>query len=116
MEQIEAFINPLSVCGIVFIIIGIITLKFPPKKINPLYGYRTKKSMKNQLNWTFAQTYSSKKMIISGFIMTLLSINFKVFSLTSKQTIIISFIGIAFSVIYIVLKTENAIRKNETIS
>ena len=33
--------------------------KFPPKKINHLYGYRTKRSMKSQLAWESANKYSS---------------------------------------------------------
>ena len=33
--------------------------KFPPKKINHLYGYRTNRSMKSQLAWESANKYSS---------------------------------------------------------
>lgn len=58
-------IVPLSV-GLIFIIMGWITLKFPPKKINHLYGYRTKSSMKSQERWNFAQSYSAKEMIKWG--------------------------------------------------
>lgn len=31
------------------------TYKFPPKKINGVYGYRTSSSMKSQQNWDYAQ-------------------------------------------------------------
>jgi uncharacterized membrane protein len=31
---------------------------FRPKKVNALYGYRTKRYMKNQTNWDFAQKSS----------------------------------------------------------
>jgi len=58
-------IVPLSV-SCIFIMMGLITLKFPPKKINHLYGYRTKSSMKNQERWDFAQSYSAKEMIKWG--------------------------------------------------
>src|SRR5690554_4471477 len=33
---------------------------FKPKEINPLYGYRTKRSMRNQASWDYAQDYCSK--------------------------------------------------------
>jgi hypothetical protein len=46
------FDNPLflipSTSGLIFMLAGFIMLKFPPKKINSLYGYRTSSSMKNQ--------------------------------------------------------------------
>lgn len=67
--------NPLliiPVCaGLIFIIAGFIMLKFPPKKINSLYGYRTSSSMKNQKRWDFAQNKSSKAMIKLGFLLSL---------------------------------------------
>ena len=31
----------------------------PPKKINKMMGYRTKRSMKSQASWDFAQVYSA---------------------------------------------------------
>ncbi len=47
--------------GLTFTLIGIFIGKFPPKNINPISGYRTKFSMKNQKTWDEAQKYSSKK-------------------------------------------------------
>ncbi len=38
----------------------------PPRKINPMIGYRTKKSMASQAAWDFANKYSSVKMIQCG--------------------------------------------------
>ena len=34
--------------------------KNPPTEINPGYGYRTSRSMKNQMTWDFAQKYMGK--------------------------------------------------------
>ncbi|MFF2912422.1 SdpI family protein [Paenibacillus sp. NPDC057934] len=42
--------------------------KKPPKKINSLYGYRTKRSMKNQLLWDEANRYSAELMIRYGLV------------------------------------------------
>jgi len=110
LEHLQHIINPLSVVSIIFIIVGILTYKFPPKTINSLYGYRTKTSMKNQQTWDFAQTYSAKKMIVIGFVMLILSINFIVIDFTDNQIAIIGLIVIGFSVVYLFLKTENAIK------
>ena len=67
--------NPLFfipvLAGLIFLFAGIILLKFPPKKINGFYGYRTARSMKDQERWDFAQMYSSKEMIRLGFLLAL---------------------------------------------
>ena len=67
------FLLPILV-GPIFMIAGIVMLLFPPKKINYLYGYRTKNSMKNIESWNFAQIYSSKIMILLGFFFALSSL------------------------------------------
>lgn len=36
---------------------------FPPKDINPIYGYKTKRSMKNIKNWKFSQKYFARQFI-----------------------------------------------------
>ena len=56
----------LTLGGLIFLIAGYIQHRFPPKKINHLYGYRTSASMKSQESWDFAQQYSAKKMIKMG--------------------------------------------------
>ncbi|MDT0293800.1 SdpI family protein [Mesonia ostreae] len=52
--------------GVVFILLGWVLYKYPPKEINSLYGYRTSKSMKSQEAWDFAQQYSGKLMVKTG--------------------------------------------------
>lgn len=60
--------------GPTFLLAGFIQYKFPPKEINGLYGYRSKRSTQNIEQWTFAQTYSAKKMMLIGFIYLLLAV------------------------------------------
>ena len=48
-------------------VVGIVFWKYPPKKINGLYGYRTTRSRKSQEAWDFAQRYSAKLLTIFGF-------------------------------------------------
>lgn len=57
--------------GLISILAGWILMKYPPKEINSLYGYRTKSSMKNQERWNFAQQYSGKEMMRCGGILSL---------------------------------------------
>jgi len=42
---------------LMMVVFGIIFIKNPPKKINWIYGYRTKLSMKNEETWKFAHEY-----------------------------------------------------------
>ena len=61
------FIYPLPsilfLSGGIFYLVALVLSKFPPKKINYFYGYRTKASMKSQESWNFAQNYTSKNEI-----------------------------------------------------
>ena len=52
--------------GLVLIVIGIIFKVKAPKKINHLYGYRTRRSMKNQAHWDYAHAYSANLSIYLG--------------------------------------------------
>lgn len=56
-----AFFVPTVMLGI-----GLLFLKFPPKKINGLYGYRTTRSMKDQASWNYAHHYSGKLSMFYG--------------------------------------------------
>ncbi len=72
--------------GILFLSLAYYYLKKPPKKINHLYGYRTRRSMANQEVWDFANRQSAKdfwRVAIAtaaiGVILLLFDISFKVF-------------------------------------
>lgn len=59
---------------ILILIIGYWMFKYPPKKINWFIGYRTRKSMKNEEDWNFANQYCGKIWIITGLIMLIITI------------------------------------------
>lgn len=42
---------------------GLIFKKNPPKEINWWYGYRSRRSMKNQEQWSFAQKAGAENMM-----------------------------------------------------
>ena len=72
MEQFTEIITGLFfLSGAIFIVVSVITHFFPPKKINPLYGYRSKRSMQSQEKWDFAQKYATRQMLIGGIFMIL---------------------------------------------
>ena len=69
----EQWFNPwvivMGITGVMTVIFGFIFLRFPPKRINWFYGYRTSSSMKSQERWDFAQKHSAKGMIRVGLLM-----------------------------------------------
>ena len=100
------------ISGIGFIIAGLITYKFPPKKINMLYGYRTSSSMKNQKQWDFAQLYSSKLMTILGFLLLLCSLLGFTFKVSTGKGVIIGTLELIVVAITMFYKTENTIKQH----
>src|SRR5690554_1828821 len=108
------FENPLMnitlLVGLIFIVAGLIMFKFPPKKINSLYGYRTNSSMKNQSRWDFAQKYSSKEMIKLGFVLMITSI---IGLITNFDILTNIFLGLGLMILIVIIlifRVEKAIK------
>ena len=108
------FQNPLflipTLTGLLFVCLGVLTKKFPPKEINALYGYRTKSSMKNKERWDFAQRYSAIEMIKLGVLLSLIGL---IGLLYNPGEIIGLILGLSFLLIIVIilfLKVENAIK------
>lgn len=110
----KMFVNPLLLIpfstGLVFTITGIILLRFPPKKINGFYGYRTFSSMKSQERWDFAQLYAAKELLKAGIVLAILGLigcNF----IPNKNNGIILGMGILIAIIFILIyRVESAIK------
>lgn len=56
------------------IIFGLVWKKRPPKTINNVYGYRTRRSMKSYETWDFAHKYAGKILLYSGVSLMIISI------------------------------------------
>ena len=98
-------------CGVSFIIAGIILYFFPPKNINGLYGYRTAASMKSQENWDFAQIYSAQKAILSGIILCIVGILAGFVSMSENLQIVIGLSILISFCIYLFVSTEKALKQ-----
>lgn len=109
------FLDPLFIvlgpCGLIFLIAGYILLKFPPKKINALYGYRTPNSMKNMERWTFAQTYSARLMIRLGLLYTFLAIPALFISFRDGVAMFIGLGLLILGAVLLLVLTEKAINQ-----
>lgn len=98
------------VTGLIFSLSGFIMKRKPPKDINALIGYRTKRSMKNQLLWDEANKYSAEIMLRYGldFAITgiLLSIIFEGISTTF---VILGLVLIL--IVFMIVKVEKRLKQ-----
>ena len=103
--------------GLIFTIMGYIFGKFPPKKINPIYGYRSRRSMRTQAAWDAAQIFSSRQMRNAGMVVLALSIPVWLTSdveLTYVPEVWVIVLPLLFSIIpaaVIIVNTENFLKK-----
>ncbi|WP_158840299.1 SdpI family protein [Polaribacter sp. L3A8] len=101
----------LTTNGLLFLL-SIIFWKFPPKKINNWYGYRTPKATLNQQIWDFANSIFNKNLVIYAgisFLGGLIFANFATQELTWQPMVLV-----ILSVIVSVIKTERALNDNFT--
>jgi uncharacterized membrane protein len=117
------FTNHLFIIGLSFGLIstiaGIILLKYPPKSINYLYGYRTNNSMKSKEAWGFAQVYSAKLMIKGGLVFVLLGALGPFINFPQTLNLVIGLGTLFLFCIFLIYKTEKKLKQkfdnNETL-
>ncbi len=63
MTENEQLLFALGYCGFM-VVLFFVCQKFPPRKINWFYGYRTRRSMLNETIWKEANRYSLKLSIL----------------------------------------------------
>ncbi|WP_298766873.1 SdpI family protein [uncultured Polaribacter sp.] len=97
--------------GLLFLI-SIIFWKFPPKKINGLYGYRTPKAMQNQQIWDFANATFNKSLLIYTGISFI-----GMLALATTATKVLTWepmVLVMLSILVSIIKTERALSDNFT--
>lgn len=90
------------------LLLGWLLKKFPPKKINHLYGYRTQRSMKNQATWEAANTYSSLvffKVSLYGFFIPV-----ALYFLYPQLNVLITIITNTLLLLYVLYATEKHLK------
>lgn len=102
----------LTIVGVTFLVISIFLMKFPPKKINGLYGYRTTRSMQSIEAWHFSQSYSSKIMVVIGAGYTALGVSSLFFpKLDDMLSALISIVIVLGGVFVMFYRTERQLAK-----
>jgi uncharacterized membrane protein len=107
----DALLYVFTTNGLLFLI-SILFWKFPPKKINSIYGYKTPKAMQNQQIWDFANTTFNKSLLIYAGISFLASLAFVTFlnAVLTWQPMAFVFLSIIVSIV----KTEKGLTENFT--
>ncbi|MBQ6333194.1 MAG: SdpI family protein [Clostridia bacterium] len=106
------FLIPLMMIGI-----GRLFMKRPPKRINGIYGYRTKRSMKTQETWDFAHCYLGNLWFKIGLVLIPLSALPLIF-VYGKDVDLIGTVGAVvtlfeiFPMIVPIFPTERALKEN----
>jgi uncharacterized membrane protein len=101
----------LIIVGPIYFIAGALLFKYPPKKINSLYGYRTSNSMKNQEIWDYAQKKSAKEMMKVGLTMGLFSTLELIFQFEETWGIVIALALLIILSIGLLLKVERNLKQ-----
>lgn len=103
----------IAIIGLVYFIAGIILRVKPPKAINGLYGYRTKRSMKSIEAWNFAQEYSSLIMIRYGLIHVAIFLILSVFiqNINIAESLALALIPTFIIAAIPIIQTEKELKK-----
>ena len=92
-------------------------MKGGPKQINDAFGYRTRRSVKNQETWRFAHQYSGKIWLYGGWALLPISIATMLF-VHGKSVDMIGVAGLIIAIAQIVVMicaiplTEAALKRN----
>lgn len=105
------FIYVLTTNGLLFLL-SIFFWKFPPKKINNLYGYRTFKAMQNQEIWDFANSNFNKTLLFYSGLSFLGGLILAQFS--AKEISWEPMVLVMLSILVSIIKTERIINDNFT--
>ena len=110
------FTNPwtiiLLLTGLLSALTGYILRKYPPKSINWFYGYRTRRAMKGQDQWDFAQKLAGREMIRSGLLLAVLGIAGAWLPLSDEAAVAVALVPIIFFAFLPVVRVEAALKKH----
>jgi uncharacterized membrane protein len=98
--------------GVAFVLIaGVFFKLFPPKKINRIYGWHSRYSVKSQSTWDESQRYIANSFIVTGIILIILgALQYLVFKNSIAATVD-QVVEILLSVFLIYLNCERHLKK-----
>ena len=109
MESQEILLHLLI--GPLMLLFSFIFVTFPPKKINLLYGHRTKMSMLNQDTWKEANSRSMKMMLLISLLTCLIQLFAIIIGFETEKTILYASIFLVAGLIIGMLLVEKELKK-----
>lgn len=106
----EFFITLLAT-GLCVLVVGWFFLKYPPRKINGIYGYRSRRSKSSQEAWDFSQPISARLMMASGLLMTVISVIGCFMPLDTKIQLGAALIVLVAFVVLLYIRTEQELKR-----
>ena len=98
----------LGYCIFMFIFMKVL-IKYTPKEPSHIYGYRTRRSLKNQDTWTEANSFANNflmKISVWSFLLPPLS-----YFLFPQETVFITIVGNCFFIVLVLFFTEHHMSK-----
>lgn len=86
-------------------------MKFPPRKINPIYGYRTRASMRSDDAWKFAQKLCGRRFILLAIGSALVAIAVWLFELSEPWSAFIMLSSLIGGFVYMFKSVEKRLAK-----
>ena len=96
---------------------GLLLMKNPPKRINSVYGYRTRRSVRSQDTWEFAHHYFGKLWLVCGLVSIPISL-VPICLVLGKSEQVISMTGLivlglqTLLMLVTIILTERALKNN----
>jgi len=109
MNLLSPFFLTLGPSGLCIAAAGWFQSRFPPKKINRTYGYRTAKSMANDDAWHFAQDYSAGRMLRYGLVTCAISPLGWFLHWDPVVQVVLGLLALVPPIVLVVVTTERAI-------
>jgi uncharacterized membrane protein len=97
--------------GAIFVIAALVQLKFPPKKINWSYGYRTRRSTQSEAAWVFAQRYGSIELLKLGAALMAMSPLGCILPFGELQAFAFGLIPLIGGVVLMIIRVERALKR-----
>ena len=90
---------------LILLIVAMLFRIFPPQNINSIYGYRTRKSKKNIVNWKIANRYSANLMLIFMSSLLLISLILNLINV-EFENILIGMLLLSFVIIIVLTEKK----------
>ncbi len=97
-------------------VVGLVFTKAAPKTINPIFGYRTTMSMKNEDTWQYAHAYCGRIWLVCGLVFAGMVLPLMAYSF-SKNEDTVGLLGAALcalcvlGMVWSVILTERALKE-----